>query len=354
MKGWGSSTGGPSRVGPWGPDGDDGGASRAWLSRVFGNPDNPLGWSIRLFRAAGITVRVHLFTIVFLLFMIVWSILPSQMGFGFMALAMVSLFGVVLAHEFGHCFACRWMGGEADRIVLLPIGGLALTRPADSWKAHFVTSAGGPAVNLLLVPLAVSALFACGLSDHVLFNPLTPSLTLASPEFQASTTLAAYAKVALWWVHYVNLVILAFNACIPAFPLDGGRMLQAVLWDRLGYRRATEVAVLSGFVAGTLLIGLGLASNQTIIVAIAALCIWSCWMERRRLRGDLDLALLEDSPDQQEPEGSDAVDRRLAREAAEQAELDRILAKIGASGMPSLTRRERKTLESATKKRRGP
>lgn len=353
MKGWGSSTGGPSRVGPWGPEGDSGSGSRAWLARVLGNPDNPLGWSIRLFRVAGITVRIHLFTIVFLFFMIVWSILPSQMGFGFMALAMTSLLLVVLAHEFGHCFACRWMKGDADRIVLLPIGGLALTRPVETWQAHLVTSAGGPVVNVMIVPFLVAALFAVGLGDHVVFNPLVPGMTLSAPEFQASSTVAAYAKVGLWWLHYTNIAILAFNALVPAFPLDGGRMLQALLWPRLGYRRAMEATVVTGFVAGTLLIGLGLAANQTIVVAVAALCVWSCWMERRRIRGEAELGLLEASFDEEQGD-DEAAKRREAVEDSEQAELDRILAKIGASGMTSLTRRERKTLESATKKRRAP
>lgn len=292
-----------------------------------------------------------MFTVVFLLFMVVWSILPSQMGFGFMALAMASLFAVVLAHEFGHCIACRWMGGEADRIVLLPIGGLALTRPVNTWQAHLATSAGGPVVNLLIAPLTAAALFASGLGDHVVFNPLAPSLALGSPDFQAATTLGAYAKVGLWWLHYTNLIVLAFNALVPAFPLDGGRMLQAALWNRFGYRRATEQAVVVGFIAGTLLIGFGLASNQTIVVAVAALCIWSCWMERRRLRGEVELGALESpAPD----DADEREDRRAAQAEAEQAELDRILAKIGASGMASLSRRERKTLESATKKRRGP
>lgn len=351
MNGWGSSTGGPSRTGPWGSDRGDDGSSRAWLSRVLGNPDNPLGWSIRIFRVAGITVRVHLFTVVFLLFMVIWSILPSQMGFGFMALAMAALFLVVLAHEFGHCVACRWMGGTADRIVLLPIGGLALTHPADNWQAHLATSAGGPAVNLLIAPLTAAALFAFGLGDHVVFNPLAPSLALASPDFQASSTIAAYAKVGLWWLHYTNLILLAFNVLVPAFPLDGGRMLQAALWSRVGYRRAMELSVVVGFIAGTLLVGFGLASNQTIIVAIAALCIWSCWMERRRLRGEVELGAME-SPLTEDAEAD--LDRSASQAEAEQAELDRILAKIGSTGMASLSRRERKTLESATKKRRGP
>lgn len=354
MRGWGSSTGGPPRTGPWGPEDDQDSFSRAWLVRVLGNPDNPLGWSAPLFRVAGIAVRAHLFTLFFLVLMLVWSILPSQMGFGFMALAMGSLFTVVLAHELGHCIACRWMRGAADRIVMLPIGGLALTQPASHWRAHFVTAAGGPAVNLLLAPVTVAALFSAGLGDHALFNPLVPSVTLASPEFQASSTLAAYAKVGLWWLHYVNLLVLAFNSLVPAYPLDGGRMLQAVLWPRLGYRGSVEMSTLVGLVAGTLLVGLGLAANQTIVVAIAALCLWSCWMERRRVRGDIELASIEGLAGSDEALGRAASNEGADREQAEQAELDRVLAKIAASGMASLTRRERKTLESATKKRQTP
>jgi len=305
----------------------------------------------------GVSIRVHLFTVVFGLFMLVWSILPSQMGIDHMMLAMASLFVVVLAHEAGHLFACRWAGGESDRMVLLPFGGLALGRPPDRWQAHLLTAAGGPAVSLILALLLAGGLVLAGLGDHVAFNPLAPAATLAAPDFHASSTALALAKVGLWWLYYTDILILVINTLIPAYPLDGGRIVQASLWSRLGYRRATEAAALVGFVASALVGALGLASNQAVIVLMGALSMWACWMERRRVRGadeltDSGLGIEAGAGTGSERTGSEMSEAEVD-EAGEQAEVDRILAKIGARGMSSLTGRERKALDRATRKRRG-
>lgn len=354
MKRSGFRTSGRSPSGPWGPDHGDSGGAAPWVARILGNPDNPLGWSIALFRIAGVSVRMHLFTALFVGVMLVWSILPSQMGLRFMALAMAALVIVVLFHELGHVVACRSVKGAAERVVLLPFGGLALTLPPDSWRAHFATAAGGPLVNLLSLPLTSGALWASGLGDHIWFNPLAPSLTLASPAFQASTNLLATLKVGLWWLHYTNLALLAFNVLLPAFPFDGGRMLQAMLWPRIGYRRSVELTVNIGFVTMALLGAFALVANSSLLLAVAAIGAWSCWLERRRVRGEIELGALGygASPDRDAPDSPDTDAAAKLREAHEQEDVDRILAKIAASGMASLTRRERRTLDEASRRRR--
>ncbi len=162
----------------------------------------------------------------------------------------------------------------------------------------------------------------------------------------------ALAKVGLWWLYYTNGVILALNTLIPAYPFDGARILQASLWPRLGYRRATETTALAGFIASALLAALGLAANQAVIALLAVLTAWACWMERRRARGEYELV----SPGLGAESGLESGamrDTAVNDEEAEQAEVDRILAKIGATGMSSLTMRERRALDRATRKRRG-
>jgi Zn-dependent protease len=345
---------------------DAGGRGRAgrFFARVFENPDNPLGWSLRLFTAAGIAVRVHLFTIIFMIGQLLWSIPQGNAGVGFMALAMGTMFAIVLLHEFGHCVACRMVRGVADRIVVLPIGGLALCRPPDHWKAHLVTTAGGPLVNVALVPITAAALWWWGLGSVIVFNPFAPVAVLSDPAFASASSAVFWIKVALWWSHYMNLVILAFNVLVPAYPMDGGRLLQAALWSRVSYERATERTVLVGYVASMGLAVVGVASNQALLVIIAALSFWSCWVERKRLRGEVDLgaegyalgaslgAGEGDAGDLEDPWTIRAREREARAREAEQAEVDRILDKIARSGMASLTRGERRSLDNASRRKR--
>ncbi|MDX2115068.1 MAG: site-2 protease family protein [Planctomycetota bacterium] len=358
---------GPVGGDPEEPGGRSGGGGIGrFFGRVFENPENPLGWSVRVFTAAGIAVRIHLFTILFVTFMLLWSIPQSNAGAAFMALAMGSMLGLVLLHEFGHCFACRYAGGTADRIVMLPIGGLALIRPRHHWRSHLISTVGGPAVNAVLAPVTAVALLAAGMQSTVLFSPLNPMATLSDPAFTSGSTAVFWLKVGLWWVHYVNLLLLAFNVLLPAYPLDGGRIVQALLWRRLGYERGTEIAVTIGLAAGMTLAVVGLVANNAMLVVIAVFSLWSCWTERQRLRAgagvlpgvagvggavdeaDVTGAMVEEDDPWEE--------RRRAKEAEaarkEQEELDRVLEKISASGMNSLSAGEKRLLRRATEKKR--
>ncbi|MBL8745466.1 MAG: hypothetical protein JNK58_03825 [Phycisphaerae bacterium] len=344
-----------------GPTGmsDGGGRFSRFFGRVFENPDNPLGWSLKLFTASGIAVRIHLFTIVFVIAQLLWSIPRGHSGVGFMAISMACLLVLVILHEFGHCFACRFVGGSADRIVMLPIGGLALCRPPERWRAHLITTAGGPMVHVLILPMTCALLWFAGLGSVVLFNPFAPSLALSHPAFHSSGAVLLWLKIALWWTHYVNIVLLAFNVLIPAYPMDGGRLLQAALWSRMGREAATEITIYVGFAAAGALGVIGIAANESILVIISAFALWTCWVERRRLRGVGELGSEEFALGSALGPADDLEDpwtirrRAKARRAAamEQRELDRILEKIAASGMGSLTPTETRTLKRVTKKK---
>lgn len=330
-----------------------------FLERVFENPQNPLGWTFKLFTAWGINVRLHLLTLIYLVGLLVWSIPASNAGFLFKAPALAVLFVLVLLHEFGHCFACRLVGGEADRIVMLPWGGLALVRPPQDWRSNLMTTLGGPGVNALLLPVTVAALYAFGMGDTVVFNPLSPALTLGT--ISASSEFLLLVKVTLWWTHAINIYLLGFNLLLLMYPFDGGRICQSLLWAKIGERRASELATNIGFAAGLVLAGVGLFTESVLVLMIALFGIGSCWLERRRLRGELDVAAegvsvsgwsaaTEQSPDERE----NAAALKAAREAEkEQQELDRLLAKIAENGIASLSRSERKTLDRISKKKRG-
>lgn len=336
----------------------------SWFRRVFFRGDDPMRWGIPLFRLRGILVQVGWLFIIFAGLELITGSLKG--GFVPAALAMGSLFVLVLLHEFGHCFACRWVEGEADEILMWPLGGLAFCRPPHNWKAEFITVAGGPGVNLVLVPIlgVVTQLVWDG-HARLIFNPFQPGLVVNEFATAASLTgqsnLQLYSKMYVWWLYYTNLVLLAFNVLLPMFPMDGGRLLQTLLWRSMGYRRSMSIAVNVGLVAAVVLAMIGISSDSGRTIGIAIFGGLTCWNERRRLTATDEIAAEsygahlgqgaeeaeEDSPSQRK------ADKAAEQALREQEEVDRILAKIKSSGMGSLSRKERRTLQGATKRRRG-
>jgi len=322
------------------------------MGRVFGDAENPLGWGLTIGRVFGIRVRVHLFYLIYIAAQIVWSILPDQMGLTYMLLFMGSLFVLVLLHEFGHCFACRRVGGEADDILMWPLGGLASCAPPRRWLPELITTLGGPAVNVAIVPVTSVALWAMGHGRAVVFNPFEPG--------QELVLIGGFWGSAVFTAHYANLAILAFNMLLPLYPLDGARTLHALLWRSMGERRATETVVLTGLVVG---VGLGifaLVAQETLLLGVAIFGLATCWVERQRLRfagegpAEPDWARSARMGDEEVERGPSRGEiKRAEREAAEQAELDRILAKIASEGMAGLSGKEKRTLQRMTEKKRG-
>ncbi len=176
-------------------------------------------WSFSIGRVAGTDVRVH---VTFLLLLAFIGLAWGPLGLLFIA----TLFFCVLLHEFGHIWAARMFGIRTPDVTLLPIGGLArLERMPKRPSRELVVALAGPAVNLLIAALLVAP--AGGLSV----------LTL-EPELGDLRSFLGAVMVA-------NLSLAVFNL-IPAFPLDGGRMLRALLATCLGHTRATAVAAVIG------------------------------------------------------------------------------------------------------------
>jgi len=173
-----------------------------------------------LFRVAGIQVYLH-----FTWFFVAWyEINSSKLRYQSSTWAVVEyvgLFAIVLLHEFGHAFACRSTGGRAERIVLWPLGGLAFVDPPPRPGAVLWSIAAGPLVNVVLLPLFYFAASATG----------RQGLVDASPDVHR-------VLVSLWWI---NLSLLIFNL-MPFFPLDGGQIVRALLWFKLGPIRSLKIA----------------------------------------------------------------------------------------------------------------
>jgi Zn-dependent protease len=172
--------------------------------------------SWKLGRVAGIDLFVHP---TFLLIL-----LPTLFGGGLSLFFLVTLFGCVVLHELGHALMARRFGIETVNITLYPIGGVArLTRMPRAPGAELLIALAGPAVNFAIVAALLGLEFAgvTGLGTTSGLGELLSGLMV------------------------VNLVLGLFNL-IPAFPMDGGRVLRAALSGWLGRARATSVAATIG------------------------------------------------------------------------------------------------------------
>lgn len=347
-------------------DSEDRGAGgfRDALRRMFGQGDF-FAWAFPLFTASGIRVRIHLLFVLFIAIELIRAAIRTDvMGVAFVALGMACLFTMVLLHEFGHCFACRWVGGEANEILMWPLGGLAYAAPPHDWKASFITTAGGPAVNLLLAPILGAAIFAAGGGwGDLFFNYFAPGRAYAASDLAGSWWTAA-----LWWANYTNLLLFGFNVFLPMFPMDGGRMVQELLWARLGYRRSMAIAVNVGLVAAIAVGIFSITSGETILLGIALFAGMTCYGERKKLefmeeaglpgydfsRGFAGMPGAGRASSREADRKYREALKRQERERREQAEVDRILEKVHRSGLASLTRAEKRTLQRDTeRKRRG-
>jgi Zn-dependent protease len=296
-----------------------------------------------------------------ILFAVLILILPSSVG-GFsnsITLNLV-LFSVVLLHEFGHCFASRWVGGDPREIILTPIGGLAMADAPHRPGATFITVLGGPAVNVLICLVAGIALALMGMSvlPWNLFNLQ-----------QGMVPHAGWLAYGLWFVFTVSWALLLFNLW-PIFPLDGGQLLQAALWWKIGYYKATLFACVTGMIGAVIMAMVGLAGRELLLLFIAICGFITCYQIRRELKAQGPWAFEDEETDYSaslaynEPRTHEERHKHLSRRAirrtrrllekeqAERERLDMILAKVSAQGMRSLNWIERRTLRKTTERRR--
>ncbi|MCA9287607.1 MAG: hypothetical protein KDA05_03425 [Phycisphaerales bacterium] len=365
MPRWGDQSGSGSGRG-YGSFGGGAGPAGSWrdaMARAFRG--NPLTWAFPLYSAWGIRVRIHVFFILMIIFEFLGTLAPGAPGLKFVAPIWLGLFLLVLLHEYGHCFTCRRVGGEADDILMWPLGGLASCRPPHDWRADLWTTIGGPAVNAaLVVPLGALVLALTGRWETVIFYPFE-----LNPVWGALG--GSYLAIIAWSLYFTNWMLLLFNVLLPMYPMDGGRILHAILWARMGHAPATRLVVRIGLGVAAGLAVFAIVFNTTRLIGLAIFGGITCWMEMQRqaMMGD-DFGSGESwrgGPAAESPEARRAIaqqnreserqrkqrERDNQRVAAEQSEVDRLLDKIRDHGMQSLSPKERKFLEAATKRRRG-
>jgi Zn-dependent protease/predicted transcriptional regulator len=212
-------------------------------------------WSWKIGTFAGIAVYVHA-TFVLLLGWIAlthWmqyqSLIPTLTGVAFI----LALFLCVVLHEYGHALAARTFGIATKDITLLPIGGLArLERIPHKPNQELWVALAGPAVNVVIAALLAAYL---SLTGH--FQPVQ----------QIGLTHGAFLER----VMFANLFLVGFNM-IPAFPMDGGRVLRALLATRMEYVRATRIAASVGQGLAFAFGFLGLFTNPFLV--FIAFFVW--------------------------------------------------------------------------------
>jgi Zn-dependent protease len=215
----------------------------------------------------GIGIYLHPTFLLLPLFVFSANLVDGQVGLAFYALAMIpAVFGCVVLHELGHALTARHYGIETRDITLYPIGGVArLERlPQRPWEEFWIALAG-PAVNLV-----IALALGLGLFPEILRNPSTFVQSLAEGNI-------------LGHLFFANILLVGFNL-LPAFPMDGGRVLRALLATRLGQLEATAIAVKVGMVLAILFMFPGVFLNPMFpIIGIFVMLV-----------GQQELAMLRD------------------------------------------------------------
>ena len=213
-------------------------------SRGPRNPSEPTQnrWSVRVATVSGIPIHLH-FTF---FLVIIWFALADidQMGHVGMLLSVLGLFFCVALHELGHSLTAQRLGYPVVDITLYPIGGVASIEGSPRSRHELLIAVAGPAVNVVIAAILFFVLRANG-------DPITHSLNFHL--LQGSP---------LAFLYRANVMLVLFNM-IPAFPMDGGRVLRAALALFIGKFRATQIAATIGQLIAVVmgLTGLGLLGS---------------------------------------------------------------------------------------------
>jgi len=226
--------------------------------------------SFKIFSLLGISVFVHWSWFLVAIYSIqyrtheysspIWNVLEY-----------LSLFLIVLTHEFGHQLACRQVGGTTHDIVLWPLGGVAYVSPPQRPGAQLWSIAAGPLVNVILLP--------------VLFLLVMASAQLGWPSNHPDAH--EFCRNIL----FINSALLIFNM-MPVYPLDGGQILRSLLWFVFGRANSLLAASSLGFVGVAGLFGLAIWLQSIWVGIMAGFILINCWQGLNHARALARLAKL--------------------------------------------------------------
>ena len=301
-------------------------------------------------------VRVSLFFLLLLIYCLLEHPAPIA----------ITIFGLVffsvLLHEFAHVFAARWTGGEAEDILMWPLGGLAYARPANTPASEFLTPAAGPLTNMVLFGISLLGIHYCGgVIESNLFN----LFSLPPLEWKGNIPRDIFFLSAS--INFKQIVV----NLLPALPLDGGQMAYAIARTQGDAADMRQFVLKLGLVVSILLVVLGAFADETIPVVLAffvavfnlheyfILALSDQWGEG--FAGAEFGSSLRDEDDEPKP-GMIArwrikrAEEKKQREAEERIQterkVDELLAKVHNEGMNSLTDAEKRFLTRASQRYR--
>ncbi|MDD5428003.1 MAG: site-2 protease family protein [Candidatus Omnitrophica bacterium] len=200
--------------------------------------------SIKLFKVFGISINIHI-----TFFLLLLLVIPGGIKWVFLV---IGVFSFVTMHELCHSLMAKRFGITVREITLLPIGGIAsMSKIPEKPVQEFLISIAGPLFNLAVVA--------------VFFFPLK---YLIGAENLLHPLSAQTWPLTIAYLYWLNLMLAAFNL-IPAFPMDGGRVLRALLATRFSYQKATKIAVNFGHAFAVIFAYFGIVKFNIILVVIA-------------------------------------------------------------------------------------
>lgn len=220
-----------------------------------------------MFKIRGIDIKVHAsFAIIVALGATQWGAAHGPRGALFGAASTLAIFACVLLHELGHSLVAQRCGLQVKEVVLLPIGGIAsLAGKPKSPKQEMAIAIAGPLVNVVIAAALGVGLWLSGAGAHF--------------------SVASVGKLTPSWPTFLLLLAagnasLALFNLLPFFPLDGGRVLRALLSMKVGEQRATRLAAGLGLVAGAAIAGVALVSGHVVLALIGILVFVAAARER--------------------------------------------------------------------------
>ena len=225
--------------------------------------------SLQIAKFAGIPVKIH-WTFGLLVLWISYLAAAHGLGIGGIVLSvliMLAIFLCVVLHEYGHALTAKKYGVTTRDIILSPIGGIARLEKLPEIPRHeFFIAIAGPLVNVAIILILIAF--------HLAFGGTFPDIF--SPRFWSFADEQSIVLILL----KINMILVGFNM-IPAFPMDGGRVVRSLLTGRFGRTRATRIASLMGQVLAAGFFIAGLMTGDIILSVIGVFVFFAAFSEYR-------------------------------------------------------------------------
>jgi stage IV sporulation protein FB len=318
-----------------------------------------MSWTFPLFRLFGIQVRMHWTLAILLIGQLVQGHFKDSLRLR--AIDMGILFVSILFHEFSHCWMARRRGGHAEEILLWPLGGLAYVGHSGSPRDELKVAGIGPISSFVFAGICLAFMLGGGAPWNWEYTNPFDSWRIEGLNETQHILLHAFR---------INVYLALFNLLLPAYPLDGGRVLFAFLTLRHGRRRAAELTSMIAIPIGVALAIWGVANNEIYLILIGAWVLIESFNLRWLIKvGELEvhpgfgqISEFEYAPERPRRKGwfsrwrERRVARREARRLAEDVMLrervDLVLEKVTREGIGSLSSEERRILEEASRRSR--